>query len=191
MKILGLAGWSGSGKTTLLKNLLPELIKRGTSVSTIKHSHHNFDIDKKGKDSYIHRAAGAYEVMIASTNRWALMHEIRNAPEPNLSQLISQMTPVDLLIIEGFKFDNYQKIEIIRSNFKKPLLALNDKNIIAIASDIPSNNIIFNGLNIPILDLNDMILLADFISDNLGLNNKINQESNQSRVSNNGTIKHK
>ncbi len=179
MKILGLTGWSGSGKTTLLKNLLPELIKRRLSVSTIKHAHHNFDVDKKGKDSYIHRMAGAYEVMISSANRWALMHEIRDAPEPDLNQLIAHMTPVDLLIIEGFKFANHQKIEIIRSNFKKPPLALSDEYIIAIASDMPSDNIIFNDLNIPILDLNNMISLADFIIDNLDINDKVNQESNQ------------
>ncbi len=182
MKILGLAGWSGSGKTTLLKSLLPELIKRELSVSTIKHAHHDFDIDKKGKDSYIHRTAGAYEVMIASANRWALMHEIGNEKEPNLKELIAHMTPVDLLIIEGFKFDDHKKIEIIRTGFKKSPLAVNDKNIIAIASDMPSDNIIFNDLNVPILDLNNICLLANFIIFKLNIDIKVNRTSNQSQV---------
>ena len=103
MKIFGLAGWSGSGKTTLTARLLPALIARGLTVSTMKHAHHNFDIDQPGKDSYVHRMAGASEVLVASANRWALMHEHRGAPEPSAAELMRQMTPVDLLLIEGFK----------------------------------------------------------------------------------------
>ena len=102
MQIFGLAGWSGSGKTTLLTALIPELISRGVTVSTLKHAHHAFDIDQPGKDSWRHRQAGAREVMISSPNRWALMHELRGAPEPSLDELVRRMSPVDLLLVEGF-----------------------------------------------------------------------------------------
>jgi len=167
MKIFGMAGWSGSGKTTLLKNLLPELVRRGISVSTIKHAHHNFDVDRPGKDSYIHREAGATEVLVGSANRWALMHEMRGAPEPTLDELISHMSPVDLLIIEGFKFDDHDKIEIRRLDVDKPPLAESDEHIIAIASDVA-----LDGFEIPILDLNDIPKIADFILSHVGLTGK-------------------
>jgi molybdopterin-guanine dinucleotide biosynthesis protein MobB len=103
MRIFGLAGWSGSGKTTLLTALIPELVGRGVTVSTIKHAHHEFDIDKPGKDSWLHRQAGASEVMVASSRRFALMHELRDAPEPTLDELVARMAPVDLLLVEGFQ----------------------------------------------------------------------------------------
>jgi molybdopterin-guanine dinucleotide biosynthesis adapter protein len=122
MKILGLAGWSGSGKTTLMTRLLPELIGRGYSVSTMKHAHHRFDVDQPGKDSYVHRSAGAVEVMVASANRWALMHEHRGADEPTASALMRHMTPVDLLIIEGFKREPHDKLEVYRAANGEPLL---------------------------------------------------------------------
>ena len=131
MKVFGLAGWSGSGKTTLMVGLLPELIGRGFSVSTIKHAHHHFDIDRPGKDSYEHRRAGATEVMISSTNRWALMHELRDGNDPPLDILIEHMSPVDLLIVEGFKWEPHLKIEVHRPSVGKPLLQPDDKNIIA------------------------------------------------------------
>ena len=114
MKIFGLAGWSGSGKTTLTSRLLPELIGRGLTVSTVKHAHHSFDIDQPGKDSYVHRMAGASEVLVASANRWALMHEHRGTPEPGAAELIRHMTPVDLLLIEGFKREPHPKLEVYR-----------------------------------------------------------------------------
>ena len=167
MKIFGMAGWSGSGKTTLLKNLLPELVGRGFSVSTIKHAHHNFDVDKPGKDSYVHREAGATEVLIGSANRWALMHEMRGAPEPDLAELITHMSPVDLLIIEGFKFDAHDKIEIRRLEVEKPPLAETDEHIVAIASDVA-----LEGFTIPVLDLNDIPKIADFILNHVGLTEK-------------------
>lgn len=137
MKILGLAGWSGAGKTTLLKQLIPELNQLGLSVSTMKHAHHSFDVDQEGKDSYFHRQAGAKEVLIASEKRWALMHEYRDESEASLAQLLKHMSPVDLVLIEGFKKATHPKIEIYRSSLNKPLLAANDANIIAIAADAP------------------------------------------------------
>ena len=158
MKIFGLAGWSGSGKTTLIVNLIPELVGRGLSVSTMKHAHHDFDIDQPGKDSYEHRNAGASEVMISASKRWALMHEVRSEGEPSVDELIARMTPVDLLIVEGFKWHAHSKIEIYRPTLGKPLLQNNDPNIIAVASDENIEN-----LPVPVFDLNNIIGIADFI----------------------------
>ena len=112
MKILGLTGWSGAGKTTLMVRLIPELVSRGLTVSTMKHAHHAFDVDRPGKDSYRHRAAGATEVLVSSEHRWALMHEHRGETEPSSTELMRHMTPVDLLLIEGFKRDPHDKLEI-------------------------------------------------------------------------------
>ena len=137
MKVFGLAGWSGSGKTTLIRKLLPELIGRGLTVSTMKHAHHSFDVDRPGKDSYEHRAAGATEVMVASANRWALMHEHRGAPEPSAAELMRHMTPVDLLLIEGFKREAHEKLEVYRQANGKPLLHPEDPRIVAVAGDVP------------------------------------------------------
>src|SRR3954447_10594170 len=114
MRIFGLAGWSGSGKTTLLTGVIPELMARGFAVSTIKHAHHEFDIDRPGKDSWRHRRAGARGVMVASSRRWALMHEMHDSPEPSLDELVARMTPVDLLLVEGFKQQPHPKIEVHR-----------------------------------------------------------------------------
>ena len=164
MKVFGLAGWSGSGKTTLMVGLLPELIGRGFSVSTIKHAHHHFDIDRPGKDSYEHRRAGATEVMISSTNRRALMHELRDGNDPPLDRLIEHMSPVDLLIVEGFKWEPHLKIEVHRPSVGKPLLQPDDKNIIAVASDEH-----LNGLSVPVLPLGDIIGIAEFLLDAVSL----------------------
>src|SRR5215471_4438557 len=135
MRIFGLTGWSGSGKTTLLAALIPELVARGLSVSTIKHAHHEFDVDRPGKDSWRHREAGANEVMVASSRRWALMHELRGEAEPPLEELMTKMSPADLLLVEGFKFDRHPKIEVHRPSVGKPLLFPDDPRIVAIASD--------------------------------------------------------
>ena|SRR5581483_5097325 len=135
MHILGFAGWSGSGKTTLLVALIPQLRARGLTVSTIKHAHHEFDIDRPGKDSWRHREAGATEVMVSSARRWALMHELRDAAEPSLENLVAQMTPVDLLLVEGFKRHPHPKIEVHRRSIGKPLLYPDDPHVVAIASD--------------------------------------------------------
>lgn len=164
MKIIGLAGWSGSGKTTLVCRLIPALVARGYRVSTMKHAHHAFDVDKPGKDSYEHREAGATEVMVTSANRWALMHEHRGAPEPTAEDLIPQMTEVDLLIIEGFKKEGHEKIEVFRRGVGKPLLAVEDPNIVAVASDGPVPEI-----DRPLLDLNDIEAIADFVVRHCGL----------------------
>jgi molybdopterin-guanine dinucleotide biosynthesis protein B len=158
MKLFGLAGWSGSGKTTLMKALLPELIGRGITVSTIKHAHHSFDVDQPGKDSYEHRRAGANEVMVASAQRWALMRELRDAAEPSLEALIARMAPVDLLLVEGFKRHPHPKLEIHRPSNGKPLLCPGDPHIVAVASDLPLDRIA-----VPRLDLNDAPAIADFI----------------------------
>src|SRR5215469_14338296 len=114
MRILGLAGWSGSGKTTLMTALIPELVSRGISVSTVKHAHHSFDIDQPGKDSWRHRQAGAREVMVASAHRWALMHELRSAAEPSLEELLGRLSGADLVLVEGFKAHAHPKIEVYR-----------------------------------------------------------------------------
>jgi len=158
MKVFGLAGWSGSGKTTLLVKLIPEFVERGFKVSTLKHAHHNFDIDKPGKDSFEHRQAGASEVMISASNRWALMHENKDDAEPDLEQLLTRMSPVDLLLVEGFKWHSHPKMEVYRSIVGKPLLQENDTGIVAVATDEELLN-----LSVPSFNLSDISLIADFI----------------------------
>ena len=160
MKIFGIAGWSGSGKTTLITSLLPNLTARGISVSTVKHAHLGFDIDKPGKDSFVHRMSGASEVAIGSATRWALMHELRGAPEPTLSELISHMTPVDLYLVEGFKWEGHAKMEVHRPAVGKPLLQPDDPTIRAIACDTK-----LAGMAVPVMDVNDISSIADFILD--------------------------
>ncbi len=164
MKIFGLAGWSGSGKTTLTSRLLPELIGRGLTVSTMKHAHHSFDIDQPGKDSYVHRMAGASEVLVASASRWALMHEHRGAPEPSADALIRHMTPVDLLLIEGFKREPHPKLEIYRQANGKPLLHPDDPHIVAVASDVPLPQ-----SPLPVLSIDDIAGIAAFVISHCGL----------------------
>jgi len=158
MRLIGLAGWSGSGKTTLLAKLIPIMTGRGLTVSTIKHAHHAFDIDKPGKDSWIHRQAGATEVLVASDCRFALMHELRGEPEPALSDLIDKLSPVDLIFVEGFKRDPHPKIEIFRPEVGKPTLCQDDPWIVAVAS--PSRP---EGVATPWLALDAPELIADFI----------------------------
>ncbi len=158
MQVFGLAGWSGSGKTTLIARLLPALLQRGVTVSTLKHAHHDFDVDQPGKDSYRHREAGATEVMVASDQRWALMRELRGAAEPPLEELLRHLSPVDLVIVEGFKRSTLPKLEIHRPVIGKPLMARDDKNIVAVASDVP-----LAGLAVPCFALDDVNAIADFI----------------------------
>ena len=158
LRIFGLAGWSGSGKTTLVTRLLPELTRRGLAVSTLKHAHHAFDVDQPGKDSWRHRAAGATEVMISSARRWALMHEHRGAPEATLQELVRHMSPVDLLLVEGFKDQPHAKLEVHRPALGKPLLCRGDPHIVAVASDTP-----IAGVAVPVLALDDVAAIARFI----------------------------
>jgi molybdopterin-guanine dinucleotide biosynthesis protein B len=151
MRVIGLAGWSGAGKTTLLTRLIPELGRRGVSVSTLKHAHHAFDLDTPGKDSYAHRQAGAREVLISSERRWALMRELRGEPEAKLGELLGRLSPVDLVIIEGYKREPQPKLEVYRAAVGKPLLHPDDPCIVAIASDVPLPQ-----ARVPRIDLDDV-----------------------------------
>jgi molybdopterin-guanine dinucleotide biosynthesis protein B len=157
MKIIGIAGWSGAGKTTLLTRVIPHLAARGLSVSTIKHAHHAFDIDQPGKDSHTHRMAGATEVLISSANRFALMHELRGAPELALGALLAKLSPVDLVLVEGFKREAHPKLEVYRAAVGKPLLSPDDPNIVAIASDGPV------AARVPVVLLDDIEAVADIL----------------------------
>ena len=158
MKIFGLAGWSGSGKTTLVARLIPEIAARGLTVSTVKHAHHAFDPDLPGKDSHTHRMAGAREVMVSSSQRWAHINELAGAPEPTLDELIARMSPVDLLLVEGFKRAPIPKIEVWRAANGKPLLHPEDPHIVAIASDAP-----VPGTSLPVLALDRPAAIVDFV----------------------------
>jgi molybdopterin-guanine dinucleotide biosynthesis protein B len=157
MKVFGFAGWSGSGKTTLIEKLIPRLAKRGLRVSLIKHAHHTFDVDKPGKDSYRHRHAGASEVLVTSSQRWVLMHELRGTPEPSFEQQLKHLSPCDLVIVEGFKFQPIPKLEVHRAGTDAALLHPNDANIVAVATDAKIET------KLPLLDLNDDEAIADFI----------------------------
>ncbi|WP_419798944.1 MAG: molybdopterin-guanine dinucleotide biosynthesis protein B [Terasakiella sp.] len=164
MKIFGIVGKSGSGKTTLLEVLIPAITKHGFNVSTIKHTHHQFDIDQPGKDSYRQREAGAKEVMLASSHRWALLHELRGDEEPEIEDLIQHMSDVDLILIEGFKFNNHPKIEVHRPSYGREPLWPNDPTILAVASDEQLRDI-----ERPLIDLKDIESIADFIISHLDL----------------------
>jgi molybdopterin-guanine dinucleotide biosynthesis adapter protein len=158
--VIGFVGWSGSGKTTLLSRLIPLLVADGLRVSTIKHAHHGFDVDRPGKDSHVHRASGATEVLVASALRWALMHELRGAPEPTLPELLGRLSPADLVLVEGFKRHPHRKIEVHRPALGKPLLQPDDPGIVAVASDAAPGSL--GGLPVPVLDLNDAAAVARF-----------------------------
>ena len=158
MRIIGLAGWSGSGKTTLIAKLIPRLIARGLRVSTLKHAHHGFDLDKPGKDSFMHRVAGATEVIISSAKRWAILHELRDEPEWNMADLVAKMSPVDLVLVEGFKRDSFPKLEIHRAENDKPLLHPDDPYIVAVACDTALPH-----AKVPVIDLNDIDAVADLL----------------------------
>jgi molybdopterin-guanine dinucleotide biosynthesis protein B len=136
MKFIGLAGWSGAGKTTLLTRMLPHLRAQGLRVSVIKHAHHDFDVDVPGKDSWRHREAGAEEVLVSSGRRWALMHELRGAREPRLPELLAKMSPVDLVIVEGYRSDPHRRIEVHRAANAKPLMFPDDPGIVGIVADV-------------------------------------------------------
>lgn len=158
MRIIGLAGWSGAGKTTLVAKLIPCLVARGLNASTVKHAHHNFDIDQPGKDSHTHRLAGATEVLISSTVRWALVHELRGEPEMPLAAVLSKLSPVDIVIVEGFKREPHAKLEVHRPALGKPLLQPGDRHIVAVASDTP-----LTGLPVPVVMLDDIDTIADLV----------------------------
>lgn len=159
MRIIGLAGWSGSGKTTLVTKLVPCLIGRGLRVSTLKHAHHGFDLDQPGKDSFMHRAAGATEVIVSSAKRFAILHELRDEAEWDLPALVAKMSPVDLVLVEGYKRDPFPKLEIHRAANGKPLLQPQDPHIVAVAADVPLPD-----AAVPVIDLNDVEAIADFLT---------------------------
>ena len=163
MKIFGVTGWKNSGKTGLMERLITEFTARGLTVSSIKHAHHSFDIDHPGRDSYRHRDAGARQVLLASRNRWALMHELRDEDEPSLGDLLKQLSPVDLVLIEGYKRDRHPKIEAHRKETGQPLIAPEDETIVAVASDTPVS------VDRPVLNLNDTAAIANFIAQHLEL----------------------
>ena len=163
MKIFGFAGWSGSGKTTLIEQLIPRLVKRGLKVSMIKHAHHSFDVDQPGKDSYRHRHAGCSEVLVTSSRRWALVHELRGAPEPTLQDHLPHIAPCDLLLVEGFKREPIPKLEVYRAAVGEPNLYPHDANVVAIASDARLET------KLPQFDLNDAPGIAAFVLKHLAL----------------------
>lgn len=158
MRVVGLAGWSGAGKTTLMTRVIPLLVGRGLTVATVKHTHHDFDIDKPGKDSWLHRQAGASEVAIASSRRWAIVHELRGETEPSLAEILTKLTPVDLVIVEGFKRHAHPKLEVFRAAVGKPLLHPDDDCIVAIATDAPLPR-----AQVPVVMLDDVERIADVL----------------------------
>ena len=158
MKIFGIVGYSGSGKTTLIEKIIPEITARGLRVSVIKHAHHGFDLDKPGKDSFMHREAGATEVIISSARRWAILHELRDEEEWNMADLVAKMSSVDLVLVEGFKRDAFPKLEIHRAANDKPLLHHDDPYIVAVACDTALPQ-----AKVPVIDLNDIDAVADLL----------------------------
>ena len=163
MKIYGVIGWKNSGKTTLIERLVADIVSRGLSVSTIKHAHHTFDVDQSGKDSYRHRVAGASEVLLTSSKRFALMHEIRDFKEPLLAALLIKLAPVDVVLVEGYKSDNHPKIEAHRRETGKPLIATKDNTVRAIASNAKLD------FDLPVFGLDDTQEITEFILAELGL----------------------
>ena len=159
MRIVGLAGWSGSGKTTLVTKVIPVLVSRGLKVATVKHAHHAFDTDQPGKDSWLHRQAGASEVAIVSSRRWAIVHELRQDPEPSLADMLAKLSPVDLVIVEGFKRHRHSKLEVFRASVGKPLLQPEDDCIVAIATDAP----LPQAAAVPVLMLDDIGGIANML----------------------------
>jgi len=163
MKVFGVVGWKNTGKTGLVERLVAEISGRGFRVSTIKHAHHVFDVDQPGRDSYRHREAGAVEVMLASRKRWALMHELRDEAEWELDDLLTKMTGVDLVLVEGVKLARHDKLEAYRSVVSKPLISNDNSSILAIASDAELDTAL------PVLDLDDTGAISDFILSQTGL----------------------
>ncbi|MEM1237858.1 MAG: molybdopterin-guanine dinucleotide biosynthesis protein B [Pseudomonadota bacterium] len=163
MKVFGIVGWKNAGKTGLMERLVAEFTARGVAVSTLKHAHHAFDVDKPGKDSHRHREAGAREVLVAGAERWALMSELRGAGEPTLDELLSKLSLVDLVLVEGWKRDAHPKVEAWREETGNPLIATDDPTVRAVASDQPLE------LDRPVFDLNDTAAIADFIAAEVGL----------------------
>ena len=158
MRVIGLAGWSGSGKTTLVTRVIPVLVKRGLKIATVKHAHHEFDTDQPGKDSWLHRRAGAAEVAVVSNRRWAIVHELQGEPEPSLDEVLIKLSPVDLVIVEGFKRHPHPKLEVYRAAVGKPLLQPDDDCIVAVATDAPLPQ-----AQVPVVMLDDVETIANVL----------------------------
>lgn len=163
MKVIGIAGYSGSGKTTLIEKVIPLLVGLGLRVSLVKHAHHEFDVDRPGKDSYRHRHAGCTEVLVSSDRRWALMHELRGAPEPTLAEQLRHLSPCDVVIVEGYKREPIPKLEVHRRAADAPLLYPEDPHVIAIATDEPLDT------PLPQIALDDAEGVARFLVEHFGL----------------------
>lgn len=163
MRVYGVVGWKNAGKTGLMERLVADISGRGFTVSTVKHAHHSFEVDQAGRDSHRHRVAGASEVLLASRNRVALMRELRGAPEPPLAELLGQLAPVDLVLIEGYKREPHPKVEAHRAEPGNPLIAPEDATVRAVASDAPLT------LDRPVFNLDDTVAIADFILSEVGL----------------------
>ncbi len=163
MKVFGFAGFSGSGKTTLIEQLIPLFVARGLRVSLLKHAHHTFEVDHPGKDSYRHRHAGATEVLVTSSRRWVLMHELRGEPEPAMEEVIRHVSPCDLLLVEGFKRAAIPKLEVYRKSVGEPPLHPHDSYIVAVATDETLET------HLPVLDLNRPEVVGEFVLQHLGL----------------------
>lgn len=160
MKVFGFAGWSGSGKTTLIERLIPVLVERGVRVSLVKHAHHDFDVDQRGKDSWRHRQAGCTEVLVTSNVRWALMHELRGARELSLPEAIARLSPCELVLVEGYKTHQLPKLEIWRESVGKPLLHPADPHILGLATDARAR---FEGGRLPVFGVDDVAAIATFV----------------------------
>src|SRR5215472_14718779 len=158
MRVIGLAGWSGSGKTTLVTKVIPVLVKRGLKLATVKHAHHEFDTDQPGKDSWLHRRAGASEVAVVSSRRWAIVHELEHEPEPSLEDVLRKLSPIDLVIVEGFKRHAHPKLEVYRAAVGKPLLHPDDDCIVAVATDAALPQ-----AQVPVVMLDDVETIANVL----------------------------
>lgn len=163
-RVIGVAGFKNAGKTTLVEKLVTELTRRGYRISTVKHAHHSFDIDHEGRDSFRHRKAGASEVAVVSRHRWAIIHESRKDAEPTLEDILSKLEPCDLVIVEGYKRDAHDKIEVRNLAFSNPELAGDDPTIVAIAANGPVGD-----APVPLFDRDDVSALASFIEKHTGL----------------------
>lgn len=160
-RVIGIAGWSGAGKTTLIVKVIPVLVARGLRVAALKHAHHEFDVDTPGKDSWLHRQSGASEVIVASSRRWVQMHELGDAPEPPLAELLRRVSPCDLVLVEGYKRDAIPRLEVFRHGTGKAPLYPGDPHVIAVATDGP-----LAAPHPPSVDVNDAEAVARVLLDN-------------------------
>lgn len=163
-KVIGVAGFKNAGKTTLVEKLVRELTARGHLVSTVKHAHHSFDIDHEGRDSFRHRKAGASEVAVVSRHRWAIIHELREEEEPPLAEILAKLAPCDMVIVEGYKRDSHDKIEVRNLALDHPHLAGADPTVVAIAA-----NGTIDDAPVPVFSRDDVTALAAFIERHMAL----------------------